>query len=153
MPSLRFVSGDGVQHEHAAVLLVSNNRYSWSGPPDFGRRTRMDGGVLGALALSGVPSGADADTVTTAQVGGRSEWVAPSLTIESDDAQVVAGVDGESMPLSAPVQLRSVPRALRVLVPAGTRPGYLPPAEAFEARLLDLADLTTAEDEAAGATP
>jgi hypothetical protein len=55
-PSLRFVTADGARYEHAAVLLVSNNRYTWSGPPDFGRRTRMDSGELGALAMSVIPS-------------------------------------------------------------------------------------------------
>jgi hypothetical protein len=39
------------------------------------------------------------------------------------------------------VELRSVPRGLRVLVPAGTRPGYLAPAQAAVAHLLDLASL------------
>lgn len=149
-PSLRFVTADGVRYEHAAVLLVSNNRYTWSGPPDFGRRTRMDSGELGALALPVIPSDTPADEVTTAQVPGRSEWAAPTLTIESDDAQIVSGMDGESVELAAPLELRSVPRGLRVLVPAGTRPGYLRPAQAFEARLLDLAALATDVDEAAG---
>jgi diacylglycerol kinase family enzyme len=149
-PSLRFLTDDGVQYEHAAVLLVSNNRYTWSGPPDFGRRTRMDAGELGALALSGIPPETPASEVTTAQVGGRSEWVAAALTLESDDAQIVAGLDGESVEFAPPLELRCVPRALRALGRAAPRPGYLRPAQAFEARLLDLADLATDVDEAAG---
>jgi diacylglycerol kinase family enzyme len=152
VPSLRFVAGDGASYDRASVLLVSNNQYTWSGPPDFGRRVRLDGGELGALAMAAIPSGVAADEVTTAQAVGRSEWTAPSLTIDSDDAVIVAGLDGESVQFAAPLQLRSIPRGLRVLVPAGTLPGYLRPAEAFAARLLDLADLTGSDEGETGPT-
>jgi diacylglycerol kinase family enzyme len=59
------------------------------------------------------------------QIDGCDEWTAPSLRVDSAHPTVLAGVDGEAMQLDAPLVIRVVPGALRVIVPAGT-PG--PPA-------------------------
>ena len=47
--------------------------------------------------------------------------------------------NGEALEFAAPLNISSRPRGLRVLVPAGTRPGYLPPGQVIAAKLLDLA--------------
>ncbi len=62
--SVRFAMPDGAAADDAAVLLVSNNRYVWSGPPDFGRRASMDGGELGILSVLSIPRGADVGSLT-----------------------------------------------------------------------------------------
>lgn len=140
-PSLKFVTADGRRFERAVLVLVSNNRYAWSGPPDFGRRARLDDGVLGAGALTELPRGVAASVITGREVSGMTEWEVPELRIDSDDPVIQAGVDGEALTFEPPLELRTVRRGLRVLVPAGTRPGYAPAGEAVVARLLDLAEL------------
>ena len=144
VPSLRFETPDGRSVDHAAVLLLSNNPYVWSGAPDFGRRPRMDSGKLGALAMLSVPEGKDVLNVALRDIAGRQEWSAPELVLDSDDETIQAGADGEAIELPAPVHLRSVSGALRVLVPRGARPGYIAPGEQVVASLLDVASL--AED-------
>jgi len=146
VPSLQFQTPDGHKVDHAAVLLISNNRYVWSGAPDFGRRARMDKGELGALALLSVPQGKDVMKVNLRDLAGRQEWTTPELTLDSDDESIPAGLDGEAVQLNAPVELRSMPDGLRVLVPAGTRPGYLPPSQQAVERLLDVAGLSEGDE-------
>jgi diacylglycerol kinase family enzyme len=146
VPSLQFTTPDGQEIDHAAVLLVSNNAYVWSGPPDFGRRARMDQGELGALALVSVPPGKDVMNLALSDLAGRQEWTAPGVIVDSDDASIPAGLDGEAVQLDAPVDLRNVPGGLRLLVPAGARPGYVAPSQQAVERLLDIAGLSEADD-------
>ena len=73
---------------------------------------------------------------------GPEEWRTASFRIESEDEKILAGVDGEALSFDAPLTITIKPKALRVLVPAGTGPGYLPPAQRRVAKLLDLAELT-----------
>jgi diacylglycerol kinase family enzyme len=147
VPSLQFALPDGRRADHAAVLLISNNRYVWSGPPDFGRRARLNKGELGAMAMLSVPRGQDVMTVALRDLTGREEWSTPELVLGSDDDSIAAGVDGEAVMLPAPVHLRTVPGGLRVLVPAGTRPGYVAPRQKAVANLLDIASLAEEDDE------
>jgi len=51
----------------------------------------------------------------------------------------LTGLDGEALEFESPLNLVIRPKGLRVLVPAGTRPGYVPTGEVAAARLLDLA--------------
>ena len=140
-PTLRFAAPDGRTIEGAAVLLVANNAYTWSGPPDFGRRQHLDRGELGMLALLSLPAETDVTTATLLDLSGRLEWQSQQLLLHADSDAIAAGLDGEAVVLPQPVELRSVPAGLRVLVPSGTRPGYLAPSTAAVARLLDLANL------------
>ena len=144
VPSLKFQTPDGRTVDHAAVLLLSNNPYVWSGPPDFGRRPRLDTGELGVQAILSVPAGKDALSIALRDIQGSQEWSTGELVVDSDDETVQAGVDGEAIALPAPIRLRSVAGALRVLVPRGVRPGYIAPRQQVVASLLDVAGL--AED-------
>jgi diacylglycerol kinase family enzyme len=139
--SLRFATPDGRRYDRAPLVLVSNNRYVMTGPPDFGRRSRMDGGVLGVGAVTRLPEAGSVSSVTLGDLRGLHEWETSSLRIESDDETILAGVDGEALEFPAPLDITISTRRLRVLVPAGVRPGYLPPGEAIAARLLDLAEI------------
>ena len=137
---LRYVTPDGRTHEHAPLLLVSNNIYRYSGPPDFGRRLRLDSGKLGVGAITNLPEGADISTLRLDQLRSMHQWETTSFRIESGEP-ILAGVDGEALEFDSPVDLFIRPQGLRVLVPAGTEPGFVPAGEAVAAKLLDLANL------------
>ena len=139
--SLQLTTPDGHRYERAPLVLVSNNRYVMSGPPDFGRRSRMDAGVLGVAAATRLPDAASVASITLSDLAGWHEWEASSFRIESDDEQILAGVDGEALKFPAPLEISIRPKRLRVLVPAGVHPGYLPPREVIAARLLDMAEI------------
>lgn len=142
--ALRYVTPDGRTHERAPLLLVSNNLYKYSGYPDYGRRLRMDSGKLGIGALTNLPEG-DAANMRLDQLRSLQEWETTSYRIESDEP-ILAGLDGEALEFESPLNLSTRPRGLRVLVPAGTRPGYVPAGEVVAAKLLDLAETTGLSD-------
>ena len=79
---------------HTRALLVANNAYTV-----IGRRERLDEGLLYAYRPAGVIASA------------------PHLTVGSRPRQLRAAIDGEAVRLSTPVELRSQPAALRVLLP------------------------------------
>jgi hypothetical protein len=54
------------------------------------------------------------------------QWTAPTFEIDAD-GRVAAGIDGESMQLSAPLRFRIRPRALRAII-APHHPGASPSA-------------------------
>ena len=138
--ALRYVTPDGESHERAPLLLVSNNRYHMTGPPDFGRRYRMDSGKLGVGVVTSLPQGKDIAVLRLAHTGAFHEWETTSIRLESDEP-ILAGLDGEAVEFASPLDVSIQPKRLRVLVPAGTRPGYVPAGETVAARLLDMAEL------------
>lgn len=88
----------------ARVLLVGNNRYAVD-LFTLGKRERLDRGELQLWASAGwLPNAWE-------------ERVAPRFTIELPQARVRAAIDGEPVVLTPPLELESLPRALRVLVP------------------------------------
>jgi len=127
--TIRFATPQGEQTEQTALTLVSNNPHVYSGPPDYGRRTRLDAGVI---EITTIARGTDAAGVATK--GGR-RWEAEELVLESDNP-ILAGLDGEALTFEPPLVLKIVPRGLRVLVPRGTKPGYVSPVETFAAQLI-----------------
>lgn len=137
---VRYVTPDGRTHERLPLLLVSNNVYRYSGAPDFGRRLRLDGGTLGVSAITNLPEATEESVPTLDQLRTMHEWEATSLRLESDEP-ILAGVDGEALTFESPLDLAIRPKGLRVLVPVGTRPGYVPVGEAIAASILDLANL------------
>lgn len=136
--AIRFTTPDGVEHTRVPLLLVSNNPYTMSGPPDFGRRVRMDSGELGAAAVTN--SDDAAGSAPRLGDGVSTQWTTRELRLESDDA-ILAAVDGEALEFDSPLELVIRPKALRLLVPVGTRPGYVSPGAAAAAEWVDLAKL------------
>ena len=132
--AIRFTTPEGAQAKRTAMTLVSNNPYVFSGPPDHGRRLRLDTGMLG---ISAAAEGTAADGT---KGSGVRHWEADRLLLESD-APILAGLDGEALTFDSPLELVIRPGGLRVLVPAGTKPGYVPPREAIAAELVGLARL------------
>jgi diacylglycerol kinase family enzyme len=145
--AIHMTGPDGKRYRRVPLLLVSNNRYSMSGPPDFGRRPRMDGGVLGIAAATHLPDPETVTRVTITDLVGWHEWEDDHFRVDTEDPEILTGVDGEALSFASPLDIRIRTRGLRVLVPAGIRPGYLPPAEAFAARLFDIAAIGTPPSE------
>ena len=137
---------DGQRYSRVPMLLISNNPYVMSGPPDFGRRTRLDGGSLGIAAATNFPDPSTVTLVTIADLAGWHEWTDELLVIESDEPEIMTGVDGEALRFPAPLEVRAHGRRLRVLVPSGVRPGYLGRPEQRAAKLLDYGGLSGASD-------
>ncbi|MGI9609909.1 MAG: diacylglycerol/lipid kinase family protein [Acidimicrobiia bacterium] len=137
--AIRYATPDGRSHDHAPLLLVSNNPYHMSGPPDHGRRLRLDSGTLGVGAVTNLPEEADLTAITLDQLRTMQSWETRSIRLESDDP-ILAGLDGEALQFESPLDISVRPKGLRVLVPRGTEPGYVPLGEAVAARLVDMAN-------------
>jgi diacylglycerol kinase family enzyme len=88
-----------------AVVLVSNNPYSFEPPRQPGTRPALDGGELGVVLLH---------TPRAGRTPGRA-WTATQLEV-SAAAPVHAGIDGEAVDLLPPLRFATRPAALRVLV-------------------------------------
>ena len=88
----------------ARVIFVGNNRYELS-LFTLGERPRLDRGELQLRTAAGVlPTAWD-------------ERVAPGFRIELPGDEVDVAIDGEPVRLTLPLELESLPRTLRVLVP------------------------------------
>lgn len=102
---LELADDAGMAHRDPAVLLVSNNPYSFE-PPTPGTRPALDGGRLGVVVL---------DRPAAAKAPGRS-WTASELEVTAP-AALHAGVDGEAVELVPPLRFVTRSRALRVRLP------------------------------------
>ena len=124
---LRFAGPDGTDHPAVQLLLVSNNPYQFDQAGRIGSRPRLDTGTLGIVAVS-IRTGLEATQLLALEAAGRlkqfsgwTEWSAQSFTVDSS-AEIRAGVDGESLGFPPPLVMRSIPRAITVMVPPGERP-------------------------------
>jgi diacylglycerol kinase family enzyme len=116
---------DGREHPDVLVLLVACNPYELNGV-----RERMDAGVLQVSALGARTGAALAGLAARALArGGRApagtgwaQWTTTVLRVEAPVPQLPAGIDGEAATLSAPLEFRVLPQALRVLVPPALAP-------------------------------
>ena len=129
---LRFDGPSGSEHEHADLVLVSNNVYELERLGGFGSRERLDAGVLGIVAVEVTGAAEVAKLValeTAGQIsrfGGWRGWTATSFEIRSRDP-IAAGVDGEALRFDSPVRFEIRPGAVRVRI-APHHPGYSPAA-------------------------
>jgi diacylglycerol kinase family enzyme len=137
-PRLRARAGASVI-EAPQALLVSNNPYALNDIAGLGRRSRLDGGVLGVLGVRVANSAQAVGLLRGRHSTGLRLVLAPDVVIEADAPTVPVGVDGEALILPAPVRCAIRPGALRVRVPRD-RPGVPPPAPQVSwARLFRLA--------------
>jgi diacylglycerol kinase family enzyme len=127
---LRFTAPDGTEHSTAQIVMVSNNPYHLESLSGLGTRERLDGGVLGIAAIT-IANAMAWEQFLVLEASGRLakfpglvQWNAPEFELRSD-APVEIGVDGEALVMDPPLMFRSMPSALRLLVPK-TAPG--PPA-------------------------
>ena len=121
---------DVPEHGHldeAAILQVSNNPYAAG--TELGRRSRLDAGELGVLTADPKRL-SDLMGITMLAAAGRAErasalwvWSTPTFRVESGQAELAAGLDGETVALSTPLEFSVVAGGLRILVPRGSHLG------------------------------
>jgi len=123
---LQFDVPDHGRLERAAILQVSNNPYD---SLEAGRRTRLDTGELGMVTVDPQRI-ADLVGITLLTVAGQPDkssalwsWAAPTLRVESGQAELASGIDGETVSLTTPIEFAAVPSGLRLLLPPGSRVG------------------------------
>ena len=120
---LAFTGPDGAPHDSAQLVLVSNNPYQLVPlGGGLGTRERMDGGMLGLVAVA-ISDAAGANQFLALQAIGQArrfagwlEWTAPRFEISSSGG-VELGVDGEALVMDAPLVFESHPGALQVRLP------------------------------------
>ena len=130
---LRFTTPDGVEHEGAHVIQVSNGPYGTT-TGGITSRPRMDTGRLGVFSLV-VPDAvsctraiAALTTATPALYEGYKTWSAPTFEVASA-APIAVGLDGESLEMDPPLVFSSRPGVLRLRLPLQAI-GYSPAARA-----------------------
>ena len=123
-PGLQLVDDLGREHVDPVVVLVSNNPYAVDRPLVSGSRPALDSGRLGVVVLDAPRQ--------RAQRPGRA-WSATSLEVNASSS-VHAGVDGEAVDLSPPLEFVIRPRALRVRISA-RHPGLSPAGRMAAQRL------------------
>ena len=104
---LEVVDDAGRPHRDPAVVLVSNNPYSFEPPRAPGTRPALDSGRLGVIVL---------DRPAVGQSAGRT-WTAKQLEVTAT-APVHAGIDGEPVELDPPLRFTIRPGALRIRIPS-----------------------------------
>ncbi|MEV1022098.1 diacylglycerol kinase family protein [Streptomyces sp. NPDC050264] len=104
------------------ALLVSNNPYGANDVAGLGRRTRLDGGVLGCVGIRVTSAARAAGLLRGVRSAGLTRVTATSVVVDADQERIPVGVDGEALRLSVPVRCEVRPGALRVIVPR-RRPG------------------------------
>ena len=130
---LRFTTPDGVSHEGAHVLQVSNGPYGTT-TGGTTSRPRLDTGQLGVFSLV-VPDAVAATraiaaltTATPALYPGYLTWSAPTFEVTSA-SPIAVGLDGESLQMDPPLVFTSRPGVLRLRLPLQAI-GYSPAARA-----------------------
>ncbi|MGY1622969.1 diacylglycerol/lipid kinase family protein [Geodermatophilus sp. SYSU D00965] len=108
------------------ALLVSNNPYEDSDLAGMGRRSRLDRGVLGVIAVRVDTARQAVGLLQGAHRRGVRRVEAREVLVTADVPEVPVGIDGETVQLSTPVRCAVRPGALRVRLPR-ERPGIRPP--------------------------
>ena len=116
-PDLALVDDRGREHRNPASVIVSNNPYALHGPVVTGTRPSLTSGQLGVLVL---------DRPEVGREPGRA-WTTTSLELDSS-GPVHAGLDGESVELTPPLEVVILPAALRVRI-SSRHPGASPSAQ------------------------
>jgi diacylglycerol kinase family enzyme len=130
---LRFSTPDGVRHEGAHVIQVSNGPYGTT-MGGITSRPSIDTGLLGIFSLL-VPDGRSATRAVAALATSHPElcegyraWSAPTFELTSG-APIAVGLDGESLEMESPLVFSSRPGVLRLRLPPQAI-GYSPAARA-----------------------
>ena len=113
---------DGVVVEQPQAVLVSDNPYGLGDVAGMGRRARLDGGLLGMVAVTVDNAVHAVGLLRGGSDRGLISVAAAEVVVEADTPQIPVAVDGEALVLPTPVRCTVRPRALRVRVPRD-RPG------------------------------
>jgi diacylglycerol kinase family enzyme len=140
---LQFTEPDGLQVDGAFLIQVSNNPYVMGATLDASQRRRLDTGSLGIVAIS-AKSGSDAAQLFALSALGQRrmsrywhEFSVEQFEVRSRSGKAYAGIDGEALELSTPLEFRIHPCGLRLLVARGN----LTAAERRGARDISVGDL------------
>ncbi|MEO8140111.1 MAG: diacylglycerol kinase family protein [Gemmatimonadota bacterium] len=129
--------------EHPKALLVSNNPYETGDLAGLGRRTRLDSGGLGVVAVTVDSALQAAGLLRGGRARGLRRLVAREVVVESDAPEIPVGIDGEAVMMPTPVRCTIQPLALRVRV-SRTRPGVPAPKPPIDRALLRRQSLSLA---------
>jgi diacylglycerol kinase family enzyme len=142
---LQFETPDGRLVDGAFLILVSNNPYVMGPSLDISQRRAMDTGTLGVFAVAAESGVAAGRLVARASIGRGTrdpdlhQFDVTSFEVRSRGGHAFAGVDGESLDLPTPLEFRSHPGGLRILVP----PANLVAAEKRRARAVSVGALVS----------
>jgi len=129
----------GVTIAGPQAVLVSNDPYELNDVAGAGRRSRLDRGVLGVVAVSVGSARQAVGLLRRTHRNGVTVLTHDEVVVDADTTEIPVGIDGETVMLPAPVRCTSWPGALRVRVPRD-RPGVPPPRPGMDwARLRRLA--------------
>ncbi len=113
------------------ALLVSNNPYEGGDIAGLSRRSRLDSGTLGVVAVT-VNSALQAATLLRGARGqGLTTLTAEEVVVDAEAPEIPVGIDGETVMMPTPVRCAIRPKALRVRVPRD-RPGVPAPKAALD---------------------
>jgi diacylglycerol kinase family enzyme len=130
---------DGVKIGAPQALLVANNPYGAGDIAGLSRRIRLDGGLLGVVAVKVSNARQAVGLLRGTHAAGLTVLTTKEIEVTADAPLIPVGIDGEAVSLPTPVRCTIRPGALRVWVPRN-RPGRTPPKPPVSwARLRDLA--------------
>jgi diacylglycerol kinase family enzyme len=118
---------DGLVVDGPQAVLVSNNPYETADLAGAGRRARLDRGTLGVITVRVSSAREAVGLLAGAHQRGLIRAEAREVLVNSSEATVPVGIDGESVHLTTPVRCTVRPGALRVRLPR-ERPGVRPPS-------------------------
>ncbi|HKC27388.1 MAG TPA: diacylglycerol kinase family protein [Jatrophihabitans sp.] len=116
---------DGMTIEGPTALLVSNNPYAFDDLVGLGRRTRLDGGELGVVAVTVDNALQAAQLISGTRSRGLRRLTAQEVVVDADQDHIAVGIDGESVLMPTPVRCRIRPGVLSIRLPC-VRPGVRP---------------------------
>jgi diacylglycerol kinase family enzyme len=108
---------DAVTIEGPSAILISNNQYELGDPAGLGRRVRLDGGVLGVIAITVGSAAQAAALLRRSDSSGLRAFTAHEVVIDADTDEIPVGIDGESVMMPTPARCEIRPGALRVRLP------------------------------------
>lgn len=116
----------GADIDAPQALLVANNPYGTGDLAGFGRRARLDRGVLSVVAITIDNARQAAGLFRGKSATGLTIRTTEHVSVEANEPRIPVGIDGEAVSMPAPVVCTIRPGALRVRVPLH-RPGVRPP--------------------------
>jgi diacylglycerol kinase family enzyme len=130
---------DAVKISAPQALLVANNPYGTGDIAGLSHRIRLDGGLLGVVAVKVSSARQAVGMLRGTHAAGLTVLTTKEIEVTADAPLIPVGIDGEAVSLPTPVRCAIRPGALRVWVPRD-RPGVIPPKPPVSwARLRDLA--------------
>jgi len=136
---LSFVGADGVRHERANLIQVSNNPYGRT-PTTMTSRPGLDTHELGVITVEVADDRSVAAILAAVAAGdperyeGFDAWSTPAFEVSSSSG-VDAGIDGEAVTIEPPLSFSIRPGALRVRLPTQAI-GASPAERALDVRSL-----------------